>query len=680
MNTIIYADNKNENNNRNGNSSKNSRRNIWRIWAVFGLSLLASVCIVFGVQASVPKDFDLNTPSNTVPPGNKIPGMGGETHEIGGGKDIDDPQNGGDPNTLPPGHSGPGNQNPEDIENEYLNYDIVTEYECEHEFTRTEEQNHKYPTCVMPGSYEVVTRCIDCEEQVDCVTMKLEISENAHKAMQTIPYSAPTCETPGNIEYYVCNDCDRWFQPDLVEIYNHNDVLIPAKNHSWGEWTVSRHASCTTDGLMTKTCLHDPDHVETKSIPCGHIPQERRETVPATCTEDGGEYAVVFCTVCSDELSRTLAATLPKTGHTPGTPVEENRVEAVFIHEGSCEEVVYCSVCKAELSRTKKTIPAPEKLYEENMQNHQQQSQPDQAAGWTDWEVKKIPTCEEDGIKVRYYNNMPEEQPIPMLGHAWGEWELVTEATIWNEGVMRRVCAHDGSHIEIYFIDRLSMDGYQDQLVPNNHNRNGDAGNILDLSPGEDTGSLRQYSSVMTGDQAHTIIFSIGGDNAVIISYNLGSDFVKVQNLGHADGEEGTWNGSALWEYHLSPFIRDFFAHIKNDRLNRALMIEIADMTDGIKSESRRHFRNTIKDDGSMSQELYMEQLKMAEDNALLSSYQLEVSLGAENAGRSYNVYLIDPEQSAVFPAGTVVASEQGSVTIKSRNYSGLQLLFMPVE
>ena len=32
----------------------------------------------------------------------------------------------------------------------------------------------------------------------------------------------------------------------------------------------------------------------------------------------------------------------------------------------------------------------------------------------------------------------------PLLGHAWGEWEVVTEATPWLEGEKTRACTREG--------------------------------------------------------------------------------------------------------------------------------------------------------------------------------------------------------------------------------------------
>lgn len=46
---------------------------------------------------------------------------------------------------------------------------------------------------------------------------------------------------------------------------------IPALGHDWGAWTVTTPATCTNEGVETRTCNHDPSHVETRTIPAtGH--------------------------------------------------------------------------------------------------------------------------------------------------------------------------------------------------------------------------------------------------------------------------------------------------------------------------------------------------------------------------------------------------------------------------
>lgn len=44
---------------------------------------------------------------------------------------------------------------------------------------------------------------------------------------------------------------------------------------------------------------------------------------------------------------------------------------------------------------------------------------------------------------------------IAASGHAWGEWEVVKQASANEEGLMRRVCANDPSHVEEEIIPKL---------------------------------------------------------------------------------------------------------------------------------------------------------------------------------------------------------------------------------
>jgi hypothetical protein len=41
------------------------------------------------------------------------------------------------------------------------------------------------------------------------------------------------------------------------------------------------------------------------------------------------------------------------------------------------------------------------------------------------------------------------------VGHDWGEWIVVKQATVSEEGLMRRVCRNDDSHVEEEIIPKL---------------------------------------------------------------------------------------------------------------------------------------------------------------------------------------------------------------------------------
>ena len=88
--------------------------------------------------------------------------------------------------------------------------------------------------------------------------------------------------------------------------------------------------------------------------------------------------------------------------HTAAAPVRENETAATCTAAGSYDEVVYCTGCGYEFSRETKTVDA--------------------------------------------------------IGHTWGEWEVIQQATTEETGLMRRVCQNDPSHVEERVIPKLELD------------------------------------------------------------------------------------------------------------------------------------------------------------------------------------------------------------------------------
>ena len=83
---------------------------------------------------------------------------------------------------------------------------------------------------------------------------------------------------------------------------------IPATGHTFGDWTVTTPATCTADGVETRSCACG--ETETRAIPAtGHTFGAWTVTTPATCTEDGVESRT--CSACGETETRAI----PATGH-----------------------------------------------------------------------------------------------------------------------------------------------------------------------------------------------------------------------------------------------------------------------------------------------------------------------------------------------------------------------------
>ena len=127
---------------------------------------------------------------------------------------------------------------------------------------------------------------------------------------------------------------------------------------------------------------------------CGHTMDEGTETKQPTCTEPGKK--TFTCSVCGIKRAETI----PPLGHTTEGVLKENDISATCTGQGRYDEVSYCVLCGAEVRRKTTVVCA--------------------------------------------------------LGHDWGGWETILPATENQEGLKRRVCLHDESHIEEKVIPQLT--------------------------------------------------------------------------------------------------------------------------------------------------------------------------------------------------------------------------------
>ncbi len=162
------------------------------------------------------------------------------------------------------------------------------------------------------------------------------------------------------------------------------DIICTAHTHAFGEWTVTTPATCTKDGVKTRTCACG--ETETQTIPAtGHSFGEWTVTTPATCTADGVETHSCAC-------GETETRAIPATGHSFGewtvtTP-------ATCTVDGT--ETRTCSACGETETRT---IPAT-------------------GHSFGDWTVTTPATCTADGVETRSCAcGETETRAIPATGH-----------------------------------------------------------------------------------------------------------------------------------------------------------------------------------------------------------------------------------------------------------------------
>ena len=103
---------------------------------------------------------------------------------------------------------------------------------------------------------------------------------------------AATCTEAGE-ETRACANCE---ETETRE--------IPAVGHEWGEWEVTKAATCTEAGEETRACANC-EETETREIPAaGHEWGEWTETKAATCTEAGEETRA--CANCEETETREI--------------------------------------------------------------------------------------------------------------------------------------------------------------------------------------------------------------------------------------------------------------------------------------------------------------------------------------------------------------------------------------
>ena len=257
-----------------------------------------------------------------------------------------------------------------------------------------------YSTGVWPSGYE----------EDGCPAEDALVRNDGRHFFNCREYVEPSCEYAGHATF-VCVYCGA----TRMETY-------PAAGHIWSDWFMMDETSCEENGVEARYCARCQAQETRSTPPRGHDWGEWDPIEYPTCTEPGEE--IRYCGRCWQEQSRPI----PALGHDWGPWYPEQA--ATCTAGGS--EIRYCYRCQDSQTRATSAL----------------------GHAWGAWQVTKQATCSEAGVRSRYCANDPahiQTEAIPALNHAWGPWRTEIPGTCVEKEMKVRACANCGAEDYRYF-------------------------------------------------------------------------------------------------------------------------------------------------------------------------------------------------------------------------------------
>ena len=200
-------------------------------------------------------------------------------------------------------------------------------------------------------------------------------------------------------------------------------TVIPMTGHQFGNWSVTKEATCTEDGLRERSCTNENCQI------CNGTPITQKEMIPATghdvtgvewtvekeatCNEEGRQ--IKKCTRCGEAAEAEI---IQKKSH----DYEEQREEATCTDKGYTQLI--CKNCKSIKEGSYQELPALGHIF---------------GVG----KIAAAPTCTEQGLIVFSCENTGCQAKrigvLPTLEHTW-QPVVVKAATCSAEGVQELRC------------------------------------------------------------------------------------------------------------------------------------------------------------------------------------------------------------------------------------------------
>ncbi len=208
-------------------------------------------------------------------------------------------------------------------------------------------------------------------------------------------YQAPTCEADGYQKY--------------TSDYGEVTETIPATDHSWGAWEITKQPTQTETGTAERVCKNDSSHKEQKDLP----------VLTDTATWTKGEYQAPTCEADGYQKYTSqygeVTETIPATDHNWGTWTITK--QPTQTETGTAERV-----CQNDSSH-KDTVTLPVLT---------------DASVWTAGE-RVEPTCTADGSQAYTSDYGTVTEPLPATDHTF-EWVIDRPATTEAPGIKHEEC------------------------------------------------------------------------------------------------------------------------------------------------------------------------------------------------------------------------------------------------
>ena len=209
----------------------------------------------------------------------------------------------------------------------------------------------------------------------------------------------PTCVEDGNIEYWYCAGCGKYFADEAAgkEIAKEKTVLAATGEHDWSEWIAGEGENCETSGTLRRSCSIC-GKTEEQIFSAGSHKLEYVEQVPSTCVE-AGCMVHWHCERCGKNYADEQGAyelidvVIEKLAHDP---------EFIKRKEETCGEDGYeahwmCKMCEGIFSDEECSLAVDmEEIIIPKTNDH---------ALPEEWVMTKEPTRTEQGLKVKQCEN-----------------------------------------------------------------------------------------------------------------------------------------------------------------------------------------------------------------------------------------------------------------------------------